>query len=106
MKHQLKFLSKENELNKVLKQQKRTQERCKLLFTSLWDSPSDTLISKLKERYGESDRGEPVYIINSFYMPHSFVIFSTTKIPHLIKLGDQDDISEDYLPSIYRKLGL
>lgn len=44
----LNFLKKENDLNKLIKKQKRDRGRINILFTSLWDQHSQTLIEKLK----------------------------------------------------------
>jgi hypothetical protein len=53
----LNFLSKENDLNKVLRNQKRDKNTINLLFVSLWDKPSENLIEKLKDKY-KDDLGE------------------------------------------------
>jgi len=96
------FLKTENQLNKLVRQQKRTREPLSILFVSLWDKFSNDLVGKLKKSTGK----KPVYIVNSFTMPHAFVIFHTTKLPHLVTLGRRELRSEDYLSQIYRSLGL
>ena len=48
----LNFLKKENDLNKIIKQQKRDKTPINILFTSLWDERSQTLVDKLQEKYG------------------------------------------------------
>jgi len=108
------FLSTENHLNKVLKKQKKTKHSMAILFTSLWDENSLDLIEKLKRDnamanlYGlETGRDtRPLYVVNSFLMPHAFVIFNTFKIPALVKLIRDSVKCEDYLPMIYEELGL
>ena len=96
------FLKTENQLNKVLKAQRKNGERIALLFTSLWDPNCTKLVSKLKECNGH----KPLYVMDSFTMPHAFVIFKTTKLPHLVKLGRGHTESEDYLKHVYEILGI
>jgi len=102
----LDFLTKENDLNKVIKRFKRDFYPVSVLFTSLWDEYCGSLVSKLEEKYKDSKKGETLYIVDSFRMPHSFVIFKTTKIPHLIQLRVDSTISQDYLPHILKTLKL
>ena len=99
---QLNFLDKEHSLNKVLKYQKAANSNIKVLFVSLWDAYSTSLIEKLKDKC--NDKGSSLYIVDSFNMPHSYVIFNTTKIPHLVSLKGSRAYSEDYLPRIYKDL--
>tara|TARA_R110000824_G_scaffold17939_8_gene71850 strand:+ start:563 stop:904 length:342 start_codon:yes stop_codon:yes gene_type:complete len=108
------FLSTENHLNKILKKQKKTKHNMAILFTSLWDDNSSDLVEALKKDnamanlYGsEPGRGtRPLYIANSFMMPHAFVIFKTFKVPALVKLCRDSVRCEDYLPKVYEELGL
>lgn len=103
--YNLVFLKKENDLNKVLKKFKREPRRCSILFVSLWDKWCDKLVKDLKEVYASPrDRTEPLYIVDSLKMPHSFVIYGTNKTPHLIQLRRDQVISEDYLPNVYKCL--
>jgi hypothetical protein len=99
--YNLEFLKKENDLNKVLKKFKKEPRRCSILFISLWDKWCDKLVTDLQEAYSDhQDKGEPLYIVDSLKMPHSFVIYSTNKTPHLIQLRKEKIISEDYLPHV------
>lgn len=100
----LRFLSKENDLNKILRQQKRTKEKLHILFVSEWDNLCEGLVSKLREKYEGSEEGTPLYVVNSFDMPHSFVIYKTTKLPHLVSLTKDKVKSEDWLSMIERTL--
>jgi len=102
--YQLKFLKKENDLNKLIKFNKRKKENFSILFVSLWDKFSSKLVDEVKEKYKDSERGETLYIVDSFHMPHSFVIFQTTKVPHLVQLRREGLISEDYLPYVMKAL--
>tara|TARA_Y100000310_G_scaffold315479_1_gene366050 strand:+ start:152 stop:472 length:321 start_codon:yes stop_codon:yes gene_type:complete len=104
--YKLDFLDKENDLNKIIKRFKKSPQPASILFISLWDSYCKGLISKLKKKYGTKTKGEVLYIVDSFCMPHSFVIFKTTKIPHLIQLRTDNTLSEDYLPHILKILKL
>jgi len=102
--YQLHFLQKENDLNKIIKRHRREQNTLSILFVSLWDEYSQNLVAKLTEKYGDSEKGEPLYIVDSFHMPHSFVIYETTKLPHLVKLRKDRAISQDYLPLVMKRL--
>ena len=98
------YLDKENDLNKVLKAQKKSGEQIRILFTSLWDKNSQKLLKKLDRVYSVDGSGAPIYVANSFTMPHAFVIFKTSIIPHLITLGKNSIRSSDYLPNVYQEL--
>ena len=100
----LHFLKKENDLNKIIRKQKRDRNKVNILFTSLWDDASKTLVKKLEEEYADSETGEPLYIVDSFNMPHSFVIYKTNKLPHLVKLRRDGLLSEDYLSRVMKEL--
>lgn len=102
--YKLEFLDKENDLNKIIKLQKKENNKIAILFISLWDKWCTTLVDKLKDKYGESEEGTPLYIVDSFLMPHSFVIYETTKLPHLVHLTKKGIVSDDYLPRIYNIL--
>ena len=104
--YKLDFLEKENDLNKVIKRFKRDSHPVSILFISLWDEYCTGVVEKLKEKYSNISKGETLYIVDSFRMPHSFVIFKTTKIPHLIQMRFDNTVSEDYLPHILKILKL
>ena len=100
-------LARENDLNKILKTQRFSRENIHILFLSLWDKFSDSLREELLSKYSEEEEpGQKVYLVDSFNMPHSFVIFNTTKAPSLVSLAKGKIIIEDYLPRIYKKLKL
>ena len=104
----IKNVKTENQLNKVIKKQKKDGGRVSVLFYSEWDTYSSELISKLKSANTKSG-GTPLYLVSSFVTPHSFVIFKTSKTPHLVTLGANGYnslASEDYLPTIYKSLGV
>lgn len=97
-------LIKENDLNKVLKNQKYSGEDIHILFLSLWDEYSKKLRSSLWNKYSIPVKyGKKIYVVDSFNMPHSFVIFNTTKVPSLVSLVRGKVLLEDYLPRIYKK---
>ena len=97
------FLKTENELNKLLKSHKRTSGTIKILFVSSWDKWCCALVDRLTEKCNED--GRCLYIVDSFLMPHAFVIFNTTKLPHLVTVKRDKVKSQDYLPLVYRDLG-
>ena len=104
MAYKIIHLEKENDLNKVLKKQRKSKEQIKVLFVSLWDKWCVSLVKKLDKKYSKVDKGLPVYIVNSFTMPHSYVIFKSFSLPHLVSLNKDSVIKEDYLPNIYKTL--
>jgi len=101
------YITKENQINKILKRYRRDgQGTIFVLFTSLWDKWSMSLTSKLEMHYpleGASSAA-PIYILNSLDTPHSFKIFKTNKVPHMIRISKSGLYSEDYLPKIYENL--
>jgi|10_taG_2_1085330.scaffolds.fasta_scaffold02315_8 hypothetical protein len=101
----LKFLKSENQLNKVIKRQKQTGSVVRILFVSLWDEWSNKLVDKLKNKTNGNDE---LYVVNSFSMPHSFVIYKTQKVPCLVTLGKaySPAVVDDYLPSVYSNLDI
>ena len=104
MTYQLRFLKKENDLNKLIKSNKKDKQPINILFVSLWDEFCESLVSKIKTKYGDCDNGPPLYVVDSYHMPHSFVIYNTTKLPHLVRLTRKGVQSEDYLPMIMKTL--
>tara|TARA_R110000796_G_scaffold102748_1_gene211755 strand:+ start:422 stop:742 length:321 start_codon:yes stop_codon:yes gene_type:complete len=100
----LRFLKKENDLNKIIKQQKRDRTPINILFVSLWDKRSQALVSKVEEKYKDNAGGQPLYVVDSFHMPHSFVIYNTTKLPQLVRLTKRGIQSEDYLSMVEKTL--
>lgn len=96
-------LSTENSLNKVLKKQRQSKERIHILYTSLWDDYCNELLLILDQWY---EKEEPVYVVDSFDMPHAFVVFSVSQTPTLVSLGKNGVVVESYLSSIYTALGL
>jgi hypothetical protein len=102
--YKLNFLSKENDLNKIIRNHKKDQGYFSILFVSLWDEYCENLVRKLVEAHGANEDGQPLYIVDSFNMPHSFVIYNTTKVPQLVTVGGRSAQSEDYLPMIMKTL--
>ena len=103
--YNVKFLNRENDLNKVIKAQKRERSKLKILFISLWDEWSSYLLEKLKDKYdNDEEKKEDLYIVNSFTMPHSYVIYGTTSVPQLVSLNREKVFVEERLPLIYKEL--
>ena len=104
----IKNVKTENQLNKAIKKQKKDGGRVAILFYSEWDTHGLELVSKLKSLNTKSG-GTPLHLVSSFATPHSFVIYKTSKTPHLVTLGGNgynSITSEDYLPTIYKSLGV
>jgi len=95
------FLNKENQINKVIRDQKKLGNTTRILFVSLWDDWCATLVDSLEDYVDHL----PLYVINTFTMPHAFVIHNVTKTPTLVTLLRDKYLKEDYLPDIYNELG-
>jgi hypothetical protein len=112
MNYNLVFLRKEADMSKVLarvtqkKEEKTYKNDSFFLFVSLWDKWCNSLVEKLKEGSCDEDVGKTVYIINSFDMPHAFLIFGTKITPSLVKVLSKKVVTLDRLPSIYAELKL
>jgi hypothetical protein len=113
VKYQLEFLSRESDINKVLgtvTDEKTTRSyrnnSVNFLFVSMWDKWCKLLLDKLTEKYTGEEGKRMVYIVNSFDMPHSFMIFNTKITPTLVKMGERKSTTIDRLPLIYSELGL
>lgn len=99
------FLYKENDLNKILKKYKLYKSSMALLYTSLWDKHSVELVNEIKKHEVDVTK-IPLYIMDSFNMPHSFVIFKTVTTPTLVLNNRNKVLSEDWLSKIYLTIGL
>jgi hypothetical protein len=97
------FLKTENELNKILRNQRKSRRDMGILFLSLWDRHSKELVEELRKLPEDK---KPLYVVDSFTMPHAFVIFKTTKLPHLVQFKRSNLESIDYLSKVYEALGL
>ena len=104
--YSLSFLRKENDLNKILKAHKRAPERIRILYISLWDDNCKRLVDKLKVAEAASSKNYTLYVVDSYNMPHSFVIYKTTQVPQLVTLNKNKVSVEGYLPRIYDALGV
>jgi len=107
MKYRLIKLEKENDLNRELRKQKREKSELSLLFVSPWDKYCNALVEKLERKYGNvPDSAKPLYIVDSYNMPHSFVIFKSSMLPQVVSIRKSKIFSEDYLPNVYRALDI
>jgi hypothetical protein len=100
----IRYITRENQLNKLIKDNKLSKKREYVLFTSLWDDVSNNLVKVLEG----SDTKLPVSVLNSFDTPHSFVIWGIKKVPSLVTLdssGRRVLISE-HVTDIYKRLNL
>jgi len=98
------YCTRENQINKIIKDQKFRKRREYFLFISLWDDVCSELVKKLEE----NPPPFTVNVINSFDTPHSFVIWGVTKSPALVIVepyGKKVSVT-DFVSDIYRKLRL
>ena len=106
-------LRRENEINKLLRIQKRTGGSLKFLFLSIWDEYSNKLVEEMRRkctyatlRDENVNSNKCIYLVDSFTLPHAFVIFKNRKVPSLVSLNKDLVVKEDYLPYIYKTLDL
>ena len=99
-------LDREHDLNKILRAQKRNKGKLTILFHSLWDKWSSSLVEKVKDKYSKNKEGQLLYLVDSYSMPHSFVIYKSSLVPHLVQLDRDRVFTEDYLPFVYKKLSI
>jgi len=107
MKYKIVKLSKENDLNRELRRQKKERSELTLLFVSPWDKYSSALVERLEKRYANASSDDtPLYVVDSYNMPHSFVIFNSSRLPQFVNIRKYKVFKEDYLPFVYRAVGL
>lgn len=87
----------------ALSEHKKNKESYSLLFLGN-DPYSENLKKAVLESYPE-DSG-PLYILEAFEVPEWFSDFNVTKAPKLVASYQKFFYHEDYLPSIYRALGI
>lgn len=95
-------LSSETELNKLLRNHKRFGGNLTLLFTSPWDKTCQRILSKIKV---DENSTEVLNVVNLFETPHTAIIFNTNRVPHLIAMGSDGIMSDDYVPRIFEFFG-
>ena len=102
----MKTLLKENELNKLIKDQRVRGNREFILFTSLWDTVSNNVLEAIKNKSPKV----PLSVVNSFDTPHSFVIWGVKRTPCLVVLEgkgrDKRLTVTDHVTDIYKRLRL
>jgi len=107
MKYKLIKLTKENDLNRELRKQKRERGELSILFVSPWDKYCTALLEELEKNCEDAPQSaKPLYIVDNYNMPHSFVIFNSTMLPQYVNIRKSRVFAEDYLPLVYKSLGL
>ena len=102
----IEYLTRENEINKVLRNQRKNKETIKILFHSpLWDDLSYNIAESAKNSdLALSD--DKIYLIDTFDMPHAYCIFKLRKTPALVTIDDGGVGIVDYPPFIIKGLGI
>ena len=100
----LNYCTRENQINKLIKDQKFSKKRAYFLFVSLWDDVCCNLIKELEKTPPSFE----VSIVNSFDTPHSFVIWGVTDTPTLVSLegGARKVHITKHVTDIYKRLKL
>lgn len=97
------FLFKENDINKLIKNQKKEKSKVRILFTSQWDEISIDLTEKIIDR---DEDAETIHMVDTWNNPHAVLIFKTFKLPALVTLNADKVTVEDYPSRIYQELKL
>lgn len=102
----LEYLTKENEINKVLRNQRKTREKIRILFHSpYWDAFSSYVKTNL-EKSENAQSGDKIYMLDTFDMPHSYSIFNITNCPSFVVIDSEGVSVIDYPKFILQNLGL
>ena len=98
------YCTRENQINKLIKDQKFSKKKSYFLFVSLWDNVCCSLIKELEANPPNFE----VNVVNSFDTPHSFVIWGVTKAPTLVTLdaGGRRSVISENVTDIYKRLKL
>lgn len=88
----------------ALEHHKKLEEKYSLLFLNLNDESSQRLHQKILDEYVGSNN--ILYIVDAFEAPEVFGAFAVKQAPTLITSHVKFFVTDDYLPSIYSKLGL
>ena len=100
----LNYCTRENQINKLIKDQRFNKKRAYFLYISLWDNVCSSLIKELEDRPPNFE----VNIVNSFDTPHSFVIWDVITTPTLVTLegGARKTHITKHVTDIYKRLKL
>lgn len=107
--YNLKPLKRTKDLKRILTNQKKNKRSFSVLFVSPWDPMSNKILEALNRDFGDSERGEPVYIVDSFEMPDAFSdrdFFGTRVTPQLVQVRKDFTSVDDYVPIVIKKLRL
>ena len=98
------YCTRENQINKLIKDQKFSKKKSYFLFVSLWDDVCSSLLKELEDNPPHFE----VNIINSFDTPHSFVIWGVSSTPALVTLdaGGKKVVVSEHITDIYKRLKL
>ncbi len=106
-------LERENDLNKTIRSHRQAKEPFGVLYYSLWDEYSLELVREVyNKNCGAFDDDIKLYLVDTFNMPHSTIIFkdnkgdNISKLPALVIVDDMGIQVVDYLPHIYENLAL
>ena len=100
----LNYCTRENQINKLIKDQKFSKKRAYFLFVSLWEDVCCNLVKELEKNPPPFN----VNIVNSFDTPHSFVIWGVSRTPALVTLdaGGRRVVISEHVTDIYKRLKL
>lgn len=107
MNYKIVKLTKENDLNRELRRQKKERGELSILFISLWDNHCSKLVAKLEKAYvNPQPNAKTLYVVDSYNMPHSFVIFKSSMLPQLVTIKKSKVVTQDHLSMVYKELGV
>lgn len=105
MNYKIVKLTKENDLNRELRKQKKERGEIAILFISLWDDYCSKLVTKL-EKATPNPNAKTLFVVDSYNMPHSFVIFKSSMLPQLVTIKKSKVVTQDHLSMVYKELGV
>ena len=100
----LNLIQTKTEFQKLIRKQRQTGSKIKILYISLWDKISKDLMRSISSNLGEGE----LYVVNTFDTPDVTRNFGITRVPALVTVrGQKKEYRvrvEDYPAMIYKVL--
>ena len=94
-------VEREGVINSLVKNKRK--EDFTLFYYSLWDDRSDKVNNAMTEWVDKNpNSSEVVHTVNSWDLPHSFMVFSVTTVPALVTCRKGRIRVETYFPRVLK----